>query len=152
MVTQSFILAKPPIQVVTSKDFFNVWKNNSQYFTNLHNISCLDLFFIVYCLYLFNKRMWLHLPTDLPMFVYIFQCIWRNRPLKAYSVFESVLYHWENCMHFVHAPRCVHPTALMHLKKWIFRKWIQLHSIFLALTRMGSHWELLLKFTLSHRS
>ena len=55
--------------------------------------------------------------------------------------------HWENCLHFVYAPRCVsfftHPTALMHLKKRILRKCIQLHYIFLAPTRMGSHWELL---------
>ena len=55
--------------------------------------------------------------------------------------------HWENCLHFVYAPRCVsfftHPTALMHFKKWMLRKCIELHFIFLAPTRMRSHWELL---------
>ena len=70
----------------------------------------------------------------------------------------SAVHHWENCLHFLYAgapayrmhPTAyrtlsffTHPTALMHLKKWILRKCIQLHFIFLAPTRMGSHWELL---------
>ena len=47
------------------------------------------------------------------------------------------------CMHLGACRFFTHPTALMHLKKLILRKCIQLHFIFLAPTRMGSHWELL---------
>ena len=47
------------------------------------------------------------------------------------------------CMHLGACRFFTHPTALMHLKKWILRKCIQLHFIFLAHTRIGSHWELL---------
>ena len=43
------------------------------------------------------------------------------------------------CMHLGACGFFTHPTALMHLKKWIFRKFIQLHFSFLAPTRMGSH-------------
>ena len=46
------------------------------------------------------------------------------------------------CMHLGSCRFFTHPTALMHLKS-ILSKCIQLHFIFLAHTRMGSHWELL---------
>ena len=46
------------------------------------------------------------------------------------------------CMHLGACHFFTHPTALMHLKS-ILSKCIQLHFIFLAHTRIGSHWELL---------
>ena len=43
------------------------------------------------------------------------------------------------CMHLASWPFFRHITALMHLKNWILRECIELHFIFLAQTRMGSH-------------
>ena len=54
------------------------------------------------------------------------------------------------CMHLGACRFFTHLTVLMHPKKWILWNCIQLHFIFLAPTRMGSHWELLWKITLSH--
>ena len=47
------------------------------------------------------------------------------------------------CMHLGACRFFTHPTALMHLKKWILIKCILLHFIFLAHKRMGSRWEIL---------
>ena len=80
-----------------------------------------------------------YVTDDPPSQLYIVSC--------SIQFMFIIMLHWENCLHFVYAPRFVsfftHPTTLMHLKKWILRKCIQLHFIFLAPTRMLSHWELL---------
>ena len=34
--------------------------------------------------------MWLNLSTNLPMFVYTFQAMWRHRPLEEYLVFVGI--------------------------------------------------------------
>ena len=34
--------------------------------------------------------MWLILETNLPMFVYAFQCLWRHRLLKEFSVLVGI--------------------------------------------------------------
>ena len=46
--------------------------------------------FIYFIFYIYLKRMGLNLSTNLPMFVYAFQAMWRHRPLKEYSVFVGI--------------------------------------------------------------
>ena len=49
-----------------------------------------NVFFIHFIFYIFLTRIWLNLSTNLPMFVYIFQAMWRHRPLEEYSVFVGI--------------------------------------------------------------
>ena len=49
--------------------------------------------FIYLFFYIYLKRIGLkslNLSTNLPMFVYTFQAMWRHRPLKEYSVFVGI--------------------------------------------------------------
>ena len=46
--------------------------------------------FIDFIFYIYLKRMGLNLSTNLPMFVYTFQAMWCQRPLKEYSVFVGI--------------------------------------------------------------
>ena len=48
--------------------------------------------YLIFFVYL--KRMGLNLSTNLPMFVFTFQAMWRHRPLKEYSVFVGVRAAW----------------------------------------------------------
>ena len=76
-----------PIPAGASKDFINEHNNTSQFFTSSRKISCSEFFFHIFHFYIYLKRMGLNLSTNLPMFVYTFQTMWRHRPLKEYSVF-----------------------------------------------------------------
>ena len=62
---------------------------------------------------------------------------WRQALTRTERIACILRLHLGACRSFTH------PTALMHLKKWILGKCIQPHFIFLAPTWMGSHWELL---------
>ena len=67
----------------------NEYNNTSQFFTNSRKISCSEkLSYFIFYIYL--KRMGLNLSTNLPMFVYTFQAIWRHRPLKECWVFVGI--------------------------------------------------------------
>ena len=46
--------------------------------------------FIYFIFYIYLKWMGLNLSTNLPMFVYTFEAMWRQRPLKEYSVFVGI--------------------------------------------------------------
>ena len=81
---------RPSIPVGASKVFINEYNNTSQFFTSSRNISCSDFFFIYFILYIYLKRIGLNLSTNLPMFVYTFQAMWRHRPLKEYLVFVGI--------------------------------------------------------------
>ena len=68
----------------------NEYSNTSQFFSNSRKISCSEKTFIYFIFYIYLKRMGLNLSTNLPMFVYTFQAMWRNRPLKEHSVFVGI--------------------------------------------------------------
>ena len=47
----------------------------------------------VFIFYIYLKRMGLNLSTNLPMFVYTFQAMWRHRPLKEYQFLLEFALH-----------------------------------------------------------
>ena len=49
-----------------------------------------DFFFIYFIFYICLKRVRLNLSTNLPMFVYTFQAMWRHRPLEGYLFFVGI--------------------------------------------------------------
>ena len=80
---------RPSIPAGACKDFINEYNNTSQFFTSSRKISCSEKSFHVFHFYIYLKQMGLHL-SNLPMFVYTFQAMWRHRPLKEYSVFVGI--------------------------------------------------------------
>ena len=46
--------------------------------------------FIYFIFYICLKRMGLNLSTNLPMFIYTFQAMWRHRPVEEYLVFVGI--------------------------------------------------------------
>ena len=82
----------------TSKDFqIQHPKTSSTNIITLHNsLQVHEKFrvrkkvFIYFIFYVYLKRMGLNLSTNLPMFVYSFQSMWRHRPLKEYSGFVGI--------------------------------------------------------------
>ena len=81
---------RPSIPAGASKDFINKYNNTSQFFTSSRKISCSEKVFIYFIFYIYLKRMGLNVASNLPMFVYTFQAMWRHRPLKEYSVFIGI--------------------------------------------------------------
>ena len=81
---------RPSILAGAPKDFINEYNNSSKFFTSSRKISCSEKVFIYFIFYIDLKLMGLNLSTNLPMFVYTFQAMWRHRPLKEYSVFVGI--------------------------------------------------------------
>ena len=82
---------RPPIPAGASIVFINEYNNTSQFFTRSRKISYSEKsFHIFHFFYIYLKRMGLNLSTNLPMFVYTFQGMWRHRPLKECSVFVGI--------------------------------------------------------------
>ena len=88
------LLAANKIQTVNtggaSKDFINEYNETSQFVTSSRKISCSEKSFHIFIFYIYLKRMGLNLSTNLPLFVYTFQAMWRHRPLKEYSFFIGI--------------------------------------------------------------
>ena len=84
------IRCRPSIPAAASKDIFNEYNNTSQFCTNPREISCSKKVIIYFIFYICLKRMRLNLSTNLPMFVYTFQAMWRHRPLEEYLVFVGI--------------------------------------------------------------
>ena len=60
--------------------------------------------------------MGLNLSTNLPMFVYTFQAMWRHRPLEEYLVFVGIRAAHTSFSPFSLYAICVTPSFIMLLK------------------------------------
>ena len=94
---------RPSILAGASKDFINEYNDTSQFFTSSRKILCSEKVFIYIIFYIYLKWMGLNLSTNLPMFVYSFQAMWRHRSVKEYSFLLEFALHVLSLVHILWA-------------------------------------------------